>query len=207
MTIHTITNGDSAYAVLKNFEGVYFDTVTNSSSIECDINNEHALVFRLGGYTDDQVDLDFLSIFNQSMSHGYYRMTEIIETSTGLIFMVKKNQDEDAPFYAFLVITKDDDDNTCIFYRPIGDNDPFNGTPMLNKFCLMDSLNPTKAEKDAPYDTSTTHMTTMVPMVAEGVAHYTPNLKFIVQRQFIANGGILLGGETYWTDGYIAVKD
>ena len=208
MTINAITNVDSVYTVLKKYEGVYFDTVTQSVDvIYCDINNAHAIQMSVGGYADEQINLSNFYLFTESMESGYYRLKQIIETGSGLVFMVKKNQGEDAPFYPWLVVTKDDADQTAIFYHPLGSTDPFNGTPRLDKFYIIDSAYPAKTERTAPYSTDTFNMTTAAPIVVEGLANYTPDLKFIIQRQYNVTGAIQLGDDTYWTDGYIALKD
>lgn len=208
MTINAITNADSAYTVLKKYEGVYFDAVSQTNSaVHCDIDGDHVIEMTVGGYTDEQINLSNFRLFTQSMDSGYYRFKQIIETGSGLVFMVRKNQDGEAPVYPWLVVTKDDAGKTAIFYHPIGSNDPFNGTPSLDKFYIIDSAYPVKVERTAPYSADTFSMTTAAPIAVEGLANYTPDLKFIVQRQYDVTGAIQLGDDTYWTDGYIALKD
>lgn len=185
-------------------KGSYFTDVSETSgTIKCMKDSITALEFQLAPdqYGNDVYINNIYSAGN-ALPENFSTLVKIIQTNYGICFVCSDSGSQEVPY---IIVTLDDQDDTIIWVRPA---DPYSQRDFLKtKYYCFSVSSPVFVEKAAPYSTETQLMTTTVPIVVEGVARYTPNLKWVVQRQYIITGAIALGNQQYYSDGFIAIRD
>ena len=200
---------DTVYSELLNY-GVpaYFTGVTkNNDYIECTTANGTALNFHVDAqqdyYGNWNVYINYVSIYGSSHTDNYTKLTSIIRTQHGLILTTATTIDETEVTAPYIIITKDNSDDTVIFAHPAGGY----GVLDMTEFVCVDDAAATYTLRDCEYSTDTVLLTTLVPVICEANMKYCPNLKWVVQRQYNLVGEIAFGEHHYWTDGQIALLD
>lgn len=207
MVITRINSVEDLYSELINYGYPnYFTSVTQSNStITCLDGTEAPLIF------DSDVDSGWVRIYNlrvyeTMLAENAIRIKNIIRTQYGLIITGAREYNSEYLEIPYIIITKDNADNTVIFAHPsnIWDSQYI----IKGEFVCMSSAGPEFAKHDSPgMDYSGDLLTSMAPVICVGVMNYCPNLNWIIQKQYNINGELILGTHHYWTDGQIALLD
>lgn len=221
MLITPMTSMEELYTFLLNKVGVYFTSVTANSSwdITCMDGDRRPLYLRNEDWSSSsptglcRINSKNSKIYNTSFQTDErfrIRIVSVIDTQYGLILYGYDDFYGVRPSIPVIVITKDNADNTVIFshmYPSPSSSDPSNPGNGRDKYQCMNSVNPTPTTKKCLNSSDTTLLTSIVPVVVEGVLNYCPNLFWVIQKQYTVAGDIAIGTHRYWSDGQIALLD
>lgn len=207
--INGSTAVDTVYSELLNY-GVptYFTGVTkNNDYIECTTANGTALNFHVDAqqdyYGNWNIYINYVTIYGSTHADNYTKLTSIIRTQHGLVLTTITSIDGTDTTMPYIIITKDNYDNTVIFAHPAGGYATLDET----EFVCVDDAAPFYTLRDCTYSDDVVLLTTLVPVICEANMKYCPDLKWVVQRQYNIVGEIAFGNHHYWTDGQIALLD
>lgn len=191
----------------QSLEGVYFTSVTEEAGsfgarlIKCYTGDTMALLLSLDGTTITYGSYG-INLFNDNFKLDYDNnpidLTQIVQTGNGVVLLLASTHQ------TAVVITKDNEDNTCIFAHRYSSN---NDTVDYSSFYLTSEKYPTNSVRSAVVPSATDLVTAGAPIVPNGCQTYTPNLLLLTQSQYNLVGSIYLAGAFYWTDGQIILKD
>lgn len=216
MVITPITGADAGttvYNELRDYASpTYFTSVTKDGSdyITCTTDAGQALYFHISAEQDYytgtwKVYINYVSIYNNTHRDNYTLLKSIVRTQYGLIFLCESISDGVSKDVPYIIITKDNAGNTVIFGHPA--NEFTQNLIERNKFVCVDNAAPIYEVRDCLDSDDTVLLTSVVPIVAEGLLNYCSNLKWVIQKQYNVTGELVLGTQFYWTDGQIALLD
>lgn len=202
MVVTGISSLHDVYLELLNYGQQYFTSVTEDGNghITCVDDDKTPLYLRK--IEDNKIVAHLTSIYGTALSSNgnlIIMISQIIRTSYGIILYGVDNwYSSDQSYYMPLfIITKDNSGKTVIFST----------LASKTNYKLEGSASPVHKVRSRPSSTDTDLLTSVVPMIVEGCTAYTPNLKWVVQKQYNISGDIVLGTTHYWSDGFVALKD
>lgn len=222
MVIDNITTKASLDQYLQDYAvPAYFTDITVTNDyITCNDSTGAVLYFRVRSYDSIYKCTPYepMQLYGQNVSAMVNRIynyktaiTKAIRTQYGIILCVKDYSVSDATPLPWIIITKDNEDNTVIFMHPEYSADT---ASIEVKYVVRDNYALSSRETGSnvlrtcwPPNDDFFELTSLVPMVVENTMKYTPNLKWVVQKQYDEVGEIVVGTEHYWTDGQIALRD
>lgn len=208
MRVTPITNLNDLYTILINKVGVYFTSVTidGNNNITCLDDERTPLYFRATtGYTGCVVSGKNTTIYGNSFTdndNANVLITEVVETQYGLVIYGRDNWTESARYMPVFIITKDNAGNTVIFSHMFPASDVG-----MDTYSCMNSAAPIPTKKKCLNTTNLSLLTSIVPVVVEGNMNYTPNLYWVIDKQYNLTGEIVIGTHHYWSDGQVALLD
>ena len=213
MVLTPINSSSDAFGELKDYgENVYFTSVTQSGDyIMCtDENGTECLKFEIFEDTNmNKTYIRYVEIYGTTLNDNYTNITYIVRTQYGLVIQVNASggNDDFGTNYgtAYIIITKDNQSHTVIFAHNAKQYSY--GAIDNTTFVCSDSAYPQFNEKKCLYSKDLNLLSSTVPVVVDGTMNFCPNLKFLVQKQYIVCGEIVIGTEHYWTDSQVVLKD
>lgn len=216
MVVTPISGAQSAETLFEELRDygspAYFTTVTKDSNdyISCSTDSGQALYFHVQAEQDMYTGtwktfINYVSIYSNQHRDNYTLLTSIIRTQYGLIIMCSSTENGETREVPYIIITKDNADKTVIFGHPASQSTQY----LIERdvfVCLGDTA-PVYAERDCLDTDDTVLLTSVVPVVVEGLLNYCPYLKWVIQKQYNVVGELALGTQFYWTDGQIALLD
>lgn len=216
MVVTPITGEQSAdilFEELRDYGSpAYFTAVTKDSGdyITCTTDNGTALSFHVQAEQDSYTGIwttyiNYVSIYNNTHRDNWTMLKNIVRTQYGLIITCDSTENGVTTEIPYIIITKDNADKTVIFGHPASQSTFY----LIERdvfVCLGDSA-PVYAERDCLDTDDTVLLTSVVPVVVEGLLNYCPYLKWVIQKQYNVVGALALGTQFYWTDGQIALLD
>lgn len=207
MRVTPITSLDDLYSILINKVGVYFTSVTidGNDNITCLDDERTPLYFRATNYSGCVINSDDTTIYGNSFTDNVnlkVLITEVIETQYGLIIYGKDNWAGSTTYMPVFIVTKDNAGNTVIFSHmfPAAEGG-------MDTYSCMNSVAPIPTKKKCLNSTDLSLLTSIVPVVVEGNMNYTPNLYWVIDKQYNLTGEIVIGTHHYWSDGQVALLD
>ena len=202
MVVSGVSNMHDVYLELLNYAPQYFTSVTEDSSGNITCLDDDKTPLYLHKNSDNSILASLSTIYGTALSDNQnfsIAITQIIRTSYGIILYGSDNYYVSDPSYhmPIFIITKDNADKTVIFST----------LASKTNYKLEGSAAPVHKVRTRSSSTDTDLLTSVVPMVVEGSTNYTPNLKWVVQKQYTISGDIVLGTTHYWSDGFVALKD
>ena len=207
MRVTAIASLDDLYSILINKVGVYFTSVTidGNNNITCLDDERTPLYFRATSQPGCVVHAKDTVIYGNSFTTNeslYVILTEVIETQHGLVIYGKDTWEGSTTYMPVFIVTKDNADNTVIFSHMFPA-----ASGGMDKYSCMNSAAPIPTKKKCLNSTDLSLLTSIVPVVVEGNMNYTPDLYWVIDKQYNLTGEIVIGTHHYWTDGQIALLD
>lgn len=208
MVVTPISSVDDIYQLLTNYATQYFDSIVkNGDTITCYDGEIEALRFTYVKYEADPApQLTDVYIYGYEHPDAYNDIYYIVRTAYGLVFVSRREMYADDSRVAWIVVTKDNEDDTVIFSHPVNVNS-YHNIRMEYFYCSNTHMH-NHVQRNCLYTRECPFlMTSTVPVIVENDIRYCPNLKWIIQKQFDYTGDLVIGTSHYWTDGQIALLD
>ena len=207
MRVTPITNLNDLYTILINKVGVYFTSVTidGNDNITCLDDERTPLYFRNANLSECVISGKDSTVYGNSFTdnvNANVLITEVIETQYGLVIYGKDNWAGSTVSMPVFIVTKDNAGNTVIFSHMFPTSEGG-----MDTYSCMNSVAPIPTKKKCLNSTDLSLLTSIVPVVVEGNMNYTPNLYWVIDKQYNLTGEIIIGTHHYWTDGQVALLD